>query len=600
MRLGMIMAALLIGVPGAALAQRQGEVEVAASGESRLLAEQREDALCLEIEYPRGGGDVCSPRVTVQEPAVAGLRGVVGGAVAREVTRVEIEWPDGFRQAVEPVANEAFAGLRFFIAERGRRAPWLLRYFGADGTLLAATQEGDWPLLGTRTILASGRRWRVSAWFERVLAPGPGAPDRTEIVACLERRAGSGTGTRCTDGEPSFVAPINGDVFATRGSAYPRKAPHRLVLSALLGPGAATVDVDLGDGRRVRPRVRDLRAGDASARVVTYLVPKRSAVRRVIVRDAQGDKIDQQVVALAPGTLGDDGHGALMSARPPLGGAPQVAAGPVQDGEGILQVREIGARLCAEVEGSSPGDVPCGLLPRSASDSLLVGGGTEHHGVVGGVVPPEVAQVELEELLGHPGHPPQTVRVATHAPAPYAGAFAPHVRTFAALLPMGGLVRARLLDAEGRQLFDDTLDAGFWDGTSKPSRARTRLRIGRLRLLAPRADTDCVHVRDAGARLLHQTCALGPDEIQAHVVCRPAASVVVLSSKDRRDLVVRTARGRRIRPHRLRLSGIRHAVFVVPAPDAPRAVRWRGGRVALGPVQSPREQCGYEVRRRLT
>ena len=600
MRALMVGIALLLAVPGTAAGQRENETLVAESGSSQMFAERsRDGSVCMTIEHDRGGGGTCAVgTVSAREAASAPLPGVTGGAVAPEVERVEVEWPDGVRTSAQPVAHATFPGMRFFLTAHGTRAAFLIRYLGADGALLEIEQADDGPVVAGPVTLAAGKRWSVRGWLTRQLAPAPGAPERTEVVACMERLMRDGSRmSQCADGEPALVAPIDGGVFGT-ASRHFRPRPHRFVLAAVLGPSATGVDVHLGDGGRARAQVRELTAEGVTGRFATYVAPSADAIQRAVVRDAAGAELDQQVVTLPPGALGHRGHASLFSSRPALPGTPVVAAGPAKDGEGILTVREVGVRLCAEVERAEPDEVPCGLLPRRVDQSLLVAGASAHHGVVGGVVPPEVASVELKEMGGfmEPGR--ATVRVTPQAPAPYSGAFAPHVRTFVGVLPVGGHVRVRLFDAAGKELLETTLLAAYVvDTTERPRPARTRLRVGGVRLRSHPADTDCVFLTDTVADLLHQTCSFGgSEEVDVHVACRPAASVVIvpLSEKVRRP-VLRTARGRSLKPRRLRLGDGYHAVFVVRAPDAPRALAWRGGSLAFGRVPSPREQCGYKI-----
>ena len=604
-RLG-ICIALLLALPTTAGAQDGGEVLVASSGKTEVHAEQRPDGeLCFTIRSPRAGGGGCGDRPTLREPMSTGVDGAAGGAVVPQVARVEVEWPDGARVSAATAEHPSFPGMRWFAAEHGTREPWLLRFFDAEGRLLAADEEGRGPVVGRPVTLGSGGagralgvRWTLRAYLRRAHSPVPGELDRTEPIACLERRVGGSGAWRCNHAEPQLNEILAGDVFGTGTSEHGRAGPHRLVFGALLSPGVASVDVELGDGRRVRARVREFGGEGTTARVASYVVPVRAAVRRLVVRDSGGRVLDRQAIALAPGHLGGDGHGSIFLGRPPLPGAGEVAAGPVADGEGVLRVREIGAQLCAEVEGMYPPDVPCGPFPQTPQGSLLASGGTEHHGVVGGVVPPEVASVELHERGLGDGPEMPVVRVATQAPAPYAGAFAAHVRTFVALLEHGGFVRVRMLDASGAELLETTIDAFRWVDGPPPRRTRTRLRAGRVRLRSMRDDSTCVTLTDRGARLDHLTCAMGSeDEVEVHVACRPAASVVILPAK--RGVVLRTASGRLLRPLRLRLARQPHAVFVVPAPDAPRALTWRGGRMALGRIPAPRAQCGYKLERAI-
>lgn len=594
--------ALLLALPAAAAAQEQEGTLVAQSGETRVLAERTSDGdLCFRLEHPGGSTGDCTERVPPTEALVSADGRAAGGAVPAEVARVEVEWRDGTRTAIDPAAHPAFDGVRWFAAEHPRSSAWLVRQLAADGALLAVTQEGPGPVVGGPFPLAAGRdpgngrRWSVRAWLERTLARGPGLPDRTEVVACVERRTSGSTATSCVPDAPPLVEPIAGDVFPTGSNVLGEAGRHRLVLAALVAPAVGAVEVVLGDGRRVRARVREIGGGGMTARVATYVVPYRSAVRRLVVRDRRGSVLSRQDVMQAPGFLGGDGIGSLHAERPPLPGPGEVAAGPVKDGEGVLRVHEIAGRLCASVEGAYAPGIPCGLVPETPEQSLLTGGGTAHHAVFGGVVPPEVATVVLEErgLGDGPELPP--VRVATQAPAPYAGAFAPHVRTFVALLEHGGYVRVRMLDADDRELLVFEAEAFRHAGGTWKPRWRTRLRAGRVRLVADRGDISCAYVLDSGG-LRHQTCAFGePGQVEVHVVCRAAASVVTLAARGRPGARLRTASGRVLRPRRLRLDEQARLVFVVAAPDAPRTLTWRGGRIRFGRVPSPRRQCGYKL-----
>ena len=86
--------------------------------------------------------------------------------------------------------------------------------------------------------------------------------------------------------------------------------------------------------------------GGVTERVVWRLVPRRSAVRRLIVHGTGGRGLEEQTVALAPEVLGAHDSGEFASSTPPPPGEAFVAAGPAQDGEGALRVRG-SARACA-------------------------------------------------------------------------------------------------------------------------------------------------------------------------------------------------------------------------------------------------------------
>lgn len=593
----MAICIVLLAAAAAAAPAARGQPEattVAEDRTNRLSAAQTGDGrLCLRLEHASGVGGICEERLDVHEPVVVSSRGIVAGAVVHEVTSVEVEWRDGVRTVVNPTTHPDFGSLRFFIAPRASSQPFLVRYRSGDGILLATTQEGDGPRVAPRSILASGGgrrgRWSVTAWLERVLAPAPGMLDRTELVTCVERRTASSATTRCLRKEHVLTEPLDGDVFATTSDGR----RHRLVLAALLSPATAAVEVHLGDGQRVRARVHRIGPSDARARMATYSVPAQAAVRQVLARDRSGKELDREVVMLPPATVERNAGATLLSPRPPLPGLPQIAAGPVLDGRGVLRLREVGARLCAEVEGTAPAAMPCGLIPLRAEESLLAGGTSEQQGVVGGVVPPQVATVELQTRRGPA---PAVVRVTPGDPGPYAGEFAPHVRTFVTLLPSTGPVEARLLDANGDELAAAQLAAIGHVESVPPRRPRLRLRAGQVSLTSRSGDDRCVFLEDVGAGLLHRMCAVaGRRTLLAHVACRPAATVVMLPVGRRRDILLLTARGKRLPPRRLRLRGRQHAVFVIAAPDVPVAVNWRGGRIGFGRLESPRRQCGFRV-----
>jgi hypothetical protein len=594
----------LLALPAPAAAQDEDGPVVAASGQAKLHARENAAGLLCATLASGGNRDTqCTERPS--EPALAALTsGAVGGAVAPRIARAEVEWIDGTRTSAAPAESPAYPTdrgdpVRFFVISREATRPWLVRLYDGGGVLVKVREVGDGPRVGRSLTLAERSvaghgRWAASAFLKRELVRGPGQLDRTELTPCLVLRQPRSTATSCHEGEPLLrrYLTVGLHTLDAPGRRSGESVPRRHAVVGFLGPGAVAAEAYLGDGQRHRLPVKTLTAPGAEAvRAVAWLVPRRSALRSVVVRDRAGKSLARYAYAQPPGDVPFTATGFVAPPDPPLPGTPEIAAGPAKQGEGTLRVREVGARLCVEVEATFTPQ--CGLTPLAAAESLLVGGGGERFAVVGGIVAPEVAAVELQESRAF-GPDAQTVRVNTQAPAPYAGAFAPHVRAFVATLPHGGVVKVRLLAADGTELQDLSVDA--FGVLKEPFSQRTVLRAGRLRLTADSPSGECFSVADPVAPIEHECAHTG---LTLVVACRPAVSIVAVRTNGRRGLFVRTAAGRRIAPRRTRLARGRMVIFVVPAPDTPRTVRWKGGRLDLGRIPSPRAQCGYRAGRRI-
>jgi hypothetical protein len=449
--------------------------------------------------------------------------------------------------------------------------------------------RGPAPLTDSRGEL----RWRLSALVQRIPAPLPSAPRRSEDLSCLVLRHADIRETRCLDGEPRLWRSVDGTTYELGANAG--SARRRYLLWGFATRQAAVVVVVLGDGRRVRVRPRrlpaELRSG---ARWFAWAPSRDDAVRGVVVLDARGRAIARLAESLPPAAVrGAYGLTLVTPARPV--GTQRVAAGPLpNDRRARLIVRRVGARVCADIDRANLLEPACGLPPRTAEESLIAGRGTAGGDTLGGVVADGVAAVELSASIGG-----ASVRVPTQPAKPSAGPF----RVFLGQLPFSGLAHVRLFDAGGRTVGSADVSPAYSTGDAAEDATRRLLR-GRapgggafvlrgdaaglcLALTAPGRNRP-----DAGG----STCGL--DRIELLVPCRPRVAAVVSPATRRARLHVITSDGNELRGRLVRLPEGRRA-WVVPIPSRaePRAVAWREGRrpggVGLGSVPAPARQCGY-------
>jgi hypothetical protein len=436
-------------------------------------------------------------------------------------------------------------------------------------------------------------RWRLTALVQRIPAPLPGAPQRTEDLSCLVLRHAGSRETRCLDGEPRLWRSLDGTTYELGASAG--SARRRYLLWGFATRRAATVVVVLGDGRRVRVRPRPLPAElRSSARWFAWAPSRSDAVRGVVVLDGRGRALARLAEPMPPAAVrGVYGLTLVTPARP--AGTARVAAGPLpNDGRARLLVRRVGARVCADIDRANLMEPACGLPPRTAEESLIAGRGTAGGDTVGGVVAPGVAEVELSASIGG-----ASVRVPTRPARTSAGPF----QVFLGQLPLSGLARVRLFDAGGRTLGSAEVTPAYptRDAAEDTTRRLLRGRAPGGGAFVLRGDPAglCLALTAPGRKRPDgggSTCGL--DRIELLVPCRPPVAAVVSPARGRAALHVITRDGDELRGRVVRLpEGRRAWVVPIPARAEPRAVAWRErGRpegVGLGPVPAPSRQCGY-------
>jgi hypothetical protein len=441
--------------------------------------------------------------------------------------------------------------------------------------------------------------WRLSALVQRAPAPLPGAPRRSETLPCLVLVHAEAEETRCLDGEPLLRRSLDGSTYELGATSGP--ARRRYLLWGFATSPAAALSVVLGDGRRIRVPLRRLPARLRSrARWFAWEPGRLDAVRRIVVSDARGRALDRLSESLPPAAVRGV-HGLTLETPMRPAGTAAVVAGPLQgDPRARLLLRRLGARLCAEIDRPNLDEPACGPPPRTPGESLTAARGTELGDTVGGVVPPEVAEVVLRPSSGG-----AAVRVATQPPGPAAGPAAEAVRVFLGRLPFSGLIDLRLLDAAGGTLGTRDVFAAYpvRDGAEDATRPLRRGRVrggGRFVLRGDRAGFCFALTAPGRARADGggSTCGLGGVEML--VPCRPRLAAVLAQAAGRRRLRVVTSDGTVLKGTLVRPPG-GDRLWLVPVPPraAPQAVVWRGvrgpRRLSLGRVPAPASQCGYSA-----
>jgi hypothetical protein len=468
----------------------------------------------------------------------------------------------------------------------------------ATGAPPARAQLEGLPVIrGPELLVRSEGRppWSLTGLVQRERVPVPGGRTRTEDFPCLVLRDASITETHCLDGEPLLWRTLTGSTFDLRADAGP--TGRRYLLWGFAARPAAALRLELGNGRRVRLRLRRFPAElRSAARWFAWAPPRSDAVRRVALLDARGRALARLTETLPPaGVRGT--YGLILDVPAPTRGTARVVAGPLpEDPRARLLMRRVGARLCAEIDRPNPEDPACGAPPRNADDSLIAARGTPRGDTVGGIVPPGVTEVVLSASIGD-----ASVRVPTQ---PVGG-----LRVFLGQLPFSGLVDVRLLDAGGRTLEHtsaspayQTSDAG--EDATRPLR-RGRAPGGERFVVRGDAAGLCVSLTTPGrVRPDGGGSTCGFDGVELLVPCRPRLAAVVAPAAGRRRLRVEAKAGRVFRGDIVRLpDGRRVWLAPVPSDAAPEVVAWRDQRgevrrVGLGRVPRPEAQCGYTARPR--
>jgi hypothetical protein len=552
----------------------------------------------------RGFGISCGPapeslRHPYLHTGASGRGGAheIWGAVDPRVASVEVVLASGRRLTAETTTGERYEGrwsgaLRFFLLEaRWARAdhPLYVRLLAADGALLGvagAEGYGADRRSGGR-LVARGRvgpvRWALRAFTQLAHAPLPGDEERVVRKRCVGfvvLDSGQRGGPTCDDPDYAQVPPI--DVSRTC-------KPLGVQVYGMLRPGRR-VEAVLGDGRHLRPRTFPLPRSFGRMRAFVLALPPDVALRSLATVGAGGrevliDRIGPGVADCPNASSGwIFGFGLEM---------PRFGPGPP-----VLQLRDHGELLCATLGLPHPQNLDCGRPPLEAEDSWLFSRVTPEGTTVAGVVPPDVASVEV--TFAGAG----TQVVPTGAPAPYAGRYRDLIRTFSLAIPGEHPPRTVTLEGpDGKRLASRPVFGG--PEPERPPELVLRARGG-WRLYASTL-RDATTARRFGCLQLTRgeprDDALGCGGLGSHralVSCRPWGVLVYgLVDAAVRGVELRSTAGTtRARIVSLRGLGIDRRAFLaeLPASAGLRALVVRGKRTRTLRKRLPpaSRQCGYD------
>jgi hypothetical protein len=519
-----------------------------------------------------------------------------GGLVFRDVAQVDLRFADRPSPRALPrdrgvllttVAGEAYRGpgagrVRFYLGEGPRTPPWMRRFLDAAGRTLAADERGfERPVIGRPAALARGRGGiRLRAVRRPRLAATPLDRGRLVEETCVEVVSGRDTGGGVCASPDN---PLTGDLHVS-----PSTRCDRLAAPVVTSRRVRRVEAVLGDGRRARVALVDV-AGDVlpGARAGALVVNGSVAVRRLEAFGAGGRRLTTSELRQAPPE---------PCAKDSYSGNSFVAFGievPEPKGPLGLRVRDEGARLCLSLGDFASDRIDCSVPPVDPFASYLLvraGGGRT---LIAGVLPPEVASVELT-IDGVPR------RVETTGDLPGYGGQYRDVSRFL-LLELPGeptLGPVRFLDAGGAQLERrPLLEAG-------PPRARgsRALAIAGLRLTV----TDHPGIRGAyepftcvrrAGRPVEECTAATTYFASIAAFCSPRRLLVFGEAQPgTRSVTLRTGSG--TRTARLRRVGGRLFYAGVLGPrESLRGIVVHGRATRVATVRLPpvARQCGYDA-----
>jgi hypothetical protein len=355
----------------------------------------------------------------------------------------------------------------------------------------------------------------------------------------------------------------------------------------------ASVSAVLGDGRRIRLRLRALPPSFGDRRAFALVLGRWVAIRRLVATDRDGHR---EVLAeeLAPGALRCGENGAFLIGYAERRGKPRGRLGLTVYYDGVL--------LCATLARPDPAGGDCTYPPIEDYSNRILVRQAAGRTMVAGVLQREAARavVRLE------GGERRSVAVGD---GPYTGRYRGLVRFFALDLPgRRSVVSVRLVDARGRgiitmpgPLFGRLVDRS---GLLLRGPGGLALRAGRFRFGFQRGVQVCLALTRQ-ARLGEDSCGFADPEVpDIRAMCSPRRTVVwgilrpgfrgAVIETDNGPVPARVARlPRSWRPHRSHVF-----LAEVPGSSAPRALVLEGRRRTFRrrlQVPPAARQCGYET-----
>lgn len=554
---------------------------------ARLLAFERGDEVCLVVRPADRGVDdpECSPVPDRPSRALRVYRyadddhAAHGGAVPAAVAHVQLRFalPSG-RLEVDPdeaieadASAPSVAGLRYYLTDGPSYSPWLIRLLDGNGTTLFARDESfEGPIVEPPALIARGSRaTRLYAVTRLKLAATPLDRGRLIRETCLTLFNGDDeTGGGCVSADTPVPDPVE---------AFPAQQCGVTNLPVLAADGIARVVAVLGDGRRAAVPLVTLSGSLTAlgARAGALTIRGASAVRRLEAFGPDGRLAHVVEVGLAP-------------AKPCRGGLGSSFAlyaddfGHDLDGPLRASARDEGATLCFSLADFDPRRRDCALPPDEPRFAFLQVRRVGDRALVGGVLPEEVAAVELsvDGLVR---------RLPTTDDLPgYGGQYRGLVRFFAVELPASSQIdAARLLSASGRILNGRAV---FDEREQRTLRSRRIVMNGRaVRIDRLSRDRDPA-TPDVCVRMSDGCQPLFPTFVKVDVPCAPRARIVVAGAAPGRVRIA-TDRGP-VTPRMLVVAGRRIFVAVLPRHAALRTIV--AGRMRQ-PLELPAatRQCGY-------
>jgi hypothetical protein len=627
------LAWLVVAAPVAAQEDPEEGTVVARHGSVELRVYDEGRDLCVSF----GSGTTCggAPDGRFESNLRldrVGDRTYVGGAVPAGTASVEVEFARGGRARADAVTSSAYEGrhrdtVAFFIVETTGQTtqpdedPVLLRRFDAAGGLIGAAEGGfnPAPVAGPLALLRRAGT-TVAAEATRELEPSLLRIDRVILQVCLTVRHApnrdTGRGACAGAGPAHRGVSLHAYGSCGRGTA----------VAGLAAPQAATVELTLGSGRRVRVATRDMRQLGTPARAVAVLVSPDEAVRNARALDASGATLDRQSVGASPagrrcarGSSSSSGFGVHRfddeGPAAPADGQQIAATAP---GARLVVRDEIDDHVCVGIDRLAANrhdcvvPPPAGLFPASYYPEYAVDADANRT-AVGGIVPPDAAGVRVV-LDGR-----RRVDATVSEGGEYSGRYRGHVRFFLARAPGRHRVTAlEVLDRSGRVTVE-VPGVGFTAPAGRTLAGGRGWRVVAARYVFPfrlpgfpvDPRVTCFGLAIGGEKPSLEDCEELADGPVGRVGCSPRVGVLMgRLAKGLRGVQLSLAGGGTLRARNVpvprRLGGGR--LWVVAIPRKARVVRMRflgrrarerhepqpkrAGAYAVAP---PARQCGYAL-----